>query len=91
MEYMQLFEDFKKNNINENGDLDFLDTYWSRMIEAIASNNIKTLYKISRPNEWDGGKRTKESLGKGHFRWNDRAYTLNEKELEYLRKFFDIK
>jgi hypothetical protein len=30
------------------------------------------------------------NIGKGHFRWNHRAYTLNKEELERLRIYFKL-
>lgn len=54
-----------------------------RMVESIANNNVKTLYKIHQ----DG---SKESLGKGHFRWNDQAYVLTPRELEQVKIFFGL-
>lgn len=51
------------------------------MIKSITENKIK---KLSRKDAF--GK--SEFLGYGHFRWNWQAYTLTEKEIENLKKFF---
>ena len=59
-----------------------------RMVDAIVTGRQKTLYRISPPNEYNDGKRSKESLGPGHFRWNYQAYQLTPKEIEQVRNFF---
>lgn len=59
-----------------------------RMIDAIVTGRQKKLYHISRPDEHNHGKRTKESLGPGHFRWNHKAYQLTPKEIEQIRNYF---
>jgi hypothetical protein len=61
-----------------------------RMIESIVTGDVKTLYHISKPNQWDGNKRTKSSLGKGHFRWNSQAYTLTPKEIQIVKNYFGM-
>lgn len=51
------------------------------MLAKIATGRIKTLYKVNKYSAWV----EKESLGKGHFRWNYKAYTLTEKEIAFLK------
>jgi hypothetical protein len=51
------------------------------MIEKILTGRIK---KLSKPHKnFDT-----QFLGHGHFRWNNRAYTLNQREMERLRDYF---
>ena len=52
------------------------------MLKAIVSGRIK---KLKKPDIY----RT-ESLGKGHFRWNNRAYTLTNNEIEKIKQFFNL-
>lgn len=49
------------------------------MLVAISQNNIKSLKSP-----------TCGSLGKGHFRWNWKAYTLNESEIKRVKEFFNL-
>lgn len=57
-----------------------------RMIDAIVTGREKTLYRIAGQGAVHPGER--ESLGKGHFRWNYRAYQLTPNELEQVKNFF---
>ena len=59
-----------------------------RMLESISNNTVKTLYRGKKASDKTGPER--ESLGKGHFRWNYRAYLLTSEELTYLKKFFGL-
>lgn len=65
------------------------------MIEKICSGRIKSLTK--KPSKRNvGDKNICEAycnlfLGRGHFRWNYRAHTLNKAELERLREYFDVR
>ena len=60
-----------------------------RMIESIANNNLKTIYHINAKDKIKQfGK--KESLGKGHFRFNHRAYILSKEEIKILKEYFAI-
>lgn len=54
-----------------------------RMVEKIASGRIK---KLSQIDKYDDN----EYLGKGHFRWNWKAYLLSKEEIEKLKTFFKI-
>ena len=75
------------------------------MIEKICTGRIKSLYKgCSKAqiksnelrNSDDIRKRLgstnymRENLGKGHIRWNNQAYVLNELELNHLKTYFKI-
>lgn len=53
-----------------------------RMVEKIATGRIKSL---SQPRRNDN-----EYLGKGHFRWNWKAYTLTPREIERVKEFFNL-
>lgn len=66
------------------------------MIEKICSGRIK---KLSQPitkhqklinKEYVKPLYTSEFLGYGHFRWNRKAYTLNEAEIKHLKQYFNI-
>ena len=61
-----------------------------RMVQSIANNHIKTLYKIPTPEQIKNGAQKRTSLGTGHFRWNDQAYTLTSQELNQVRTFFGL-
>ena len=54
-----------------------------RMVEKIATGRIKSL---SKPSNYGDA----EFLGKGHFRWNDQAYRLSQREIERLKEFFNL-
>ena len=75
------------------------------MIEKICTGRIKSLYKEcskaqiksnTLKNSNDIKKRLvstnyrREYLGKGHFRWNYQAHTLNKKEIEHLKQYFKL-
>jgi len=53
------------------------------MLESIANNNIKKLYhpyseySIKIAKEFEDNPQKRESLGKGHFRWDFKAITLS--------------
>lgn len=53
-----------------------------RMLEKIATGRIKSL---SKPRHYDS-----EFLGRGHFRWNDKAYRLTPKEIERVKEYFKL-
>ena len=64
------------------------------MVEKICTGRLKTLTKkVSKHSE---NKKHisptyhNEFLGKGHFRWNNQAYTLNEKEIKHLKEYFKL-
>lgn len=59
------------------------------MVAKIATGRIKTHYK-PKPIilHQDDGKR--ESLGKGHFRWNWQVYTLTDQEIQFLKLYFKL-
>lgn len=56
-----------------------------RMLEKIATGRIKSLSKISK-----GGYYDSEFLGRGHFRWNHKAYRLTPKEIERVKEYFKL-
>jgi hypothetical protein len=67
------------------------------MIEKICTGRIKSLSK--RPSKKElhkhgfyetNNKPISEYLGKGHFRWNDSAHTLNELEMQRLKNYFKL-
>lgn len=65
------------------------------MVIKIATGRIKTLRKIPSKEALrnalrSGYKKQPELIGKGHFRWDHRAYTLNNYELEQLKSYFKI-
>lgn len=53
------------------------------MLVSICNNNIK---KQSKPNTVGNA----EFLGYGHFRWNEKAQTLNKKEIEIIKQYFNL-
>lgn len=55
------------------------------MLKSIANNRIKKLYI-----HYDKIKKTKDFVGRGHFRWNFRAYKLTDTEILHLKKFFNL-
>lgn len=57
------------------------------MLMSIVKNTIKTLYK---PGFGIRVNRSRESQGKGHFKWNERTYTLNNSEIDRLKEYFDL-
>lgn len=54
-----------------------------RMLEKIATGRIKSLSKPSRYND-------DEFLGRGHFRWNEKAYKLSSEEIARVKEYFDL-
>lgn len=75
------------------------------MIEKICTGRIKSLSKglskqeiISNKLKYSSDVRNRllstnynrEYLGKGHFRWNHQAHTLNNKEIKHLKTYFKI-
>ena len=56
-----------------------------RMVEKIASGRIKKLSQINNSSFF-----LILYLGKGHFRWNYKAYVLSKEEIEKLKTFFKI-
>ena len=57
------------------------------MLTKIASGRIKKLTKKNNCYKDAKG----DFLGYGHFRWNNRAYTLDKFELFRSKEFFNIK
>jgi hypothetical protein len=58
------------------------------MLKSIVECGVKTQYRYKNKkgnSEWERG-----SLGKGHFRWDFRAYTLNPKEIKKVKEFFNL-
>lgn len=53
-----------------------------RMLEKIATGRIKSL---SKPKHYDS-----EFLGRGHFRWDNKAYRLTPKEIERVKEYFKL-
>lgn len=64
------------------------------MIKKICTGRIKSLSKETAKHNMNKKHISdiycKEYLGKGHFRWNYQAYTLNNKEIEHLKQYFKI-
>ena len=55
------------------------------MIEKICTGRIKSLSHITTSKGLNN-----TYLGKGHFRWNYQAHTLNKKEIEHLKQYFKL-
>jgi hypothetical protein len=53
------------------------------MIEKICTGRIKKLSQINNTLNND-------YLGHGHFRWNYKAHTLNQKEIKHLKEYFKL-
>jgi hypothetical protein len=66
------------------------------MIKKICTGRIKSLSKPPSKKElhkhkfYEGLTPESEYLGKGHFRWNDSAHTLNELEIQRLKNYFKL-
>lgn len=66
------------------------------MIISISNNSIKSLSQPHIPSpQWDKNgnvtyKKSSEYLGKGHFRWNYRAYKLTNDEINVVKKYFGL-
>ena len=70
------------------------------MLNSIAKNNIKTLYHVFTDRNDDefyddefnleNTLQKKESFGKGHFRWDFKAYTLTLDEINIMKKYFGL-
>lgn len=58
------------------------------MVAKIVTGRIKTHYKPFTPTERHPEKR--ESLGKGHFRWNCQVYTLTDQEIRCIKEYFKL-
>lgn len=56
------------------------------MLVKITTGRIKTHYRPGTPDVYHPTKRV--SLGKGHFRWNRQAHTLNDQEINHIKKYF---
>jgi hypothetical protein len=56
-----------------------------RMVEKIATGRVKSLQKPSGQRYDDG-----EFLGRGHFRWNNRAYKLTTDEINRVKEYFKL-
>jgi hypothetical protein len=54
-----------------------------RMLEKIATGRVKSL---SKPRHFSDS----EFLGRGHFRWNDSAIKLTQKEINRVKEFFKL-
>jgi hypothetical protein len=54
------------------------------MLERIINKGVKTL---TQPG-WRAGEGI--NLGKGHFRWDERAYTLTNDEIEFLKRYMKL-
>lgn len=61
-----------------------------RMLQSIANNNFKTLYRGLKQQDINFPNQKRESLGKGHFRWDYQTYTLTPKEIDHLKRFFSL-
>lgn len=55
------------------------------MIEKICTGRIKSLSHITTSKGLNS-----IYLGRGHFRWNYKAHTLNNKELKHLKEYFKL-
>ena len=58
------------------------------MLKSIVNNGVKTQYRFK--NKKGNSELERGSLGKGHFRWNWEAYTLNDREIKKLKEFFNL-
>lgn len=56
-----------------------------RMLEKIATGRIKSLSKPGKGRYFDA-----EFLGRGHFRWNNKAYILSNKEIDRVKEYFKL-
>lgn len=57
------------------------------MLEKICSGRIKSLSKTPAKHYKDAHS---EFLGRGHFRWNEQAYTLTPLEIKRIKKYFSL-
>lgn len=55
------------------------------MVEKICTGRIKSLSHITTSKGLNN-----TYLGRGHFRWNYQAHTLNKKEIEHLKNYFKL-
>lgn len=56
------------------------------MLQAIVKGpKTQYRYKNKKGNDAERG-----SLGKGHFKWDFRAYTLNDREIKKVKEFFNL-
>lgn len=55
------------------------------MVEKICTGKLKSLSHITTSKGLHN-----TYLGKGHFRWDYKAHTLNKKEIEHLKKYFKL-
>ena len=64
------------------------------MVEKICTGRIKSLTKKTAGHNIDkkhiADVYHNDFLGRGHFRWNYKAHTLNKKEIEHLKKYFKL-
>jgi hypothetical protein len=58
------------------------------MLKSIVNNGVKTQYRFK--NKKGNSELERGSLGKGHFKWNWKAYTLNDREIKKLKEFFNL-
>lgn len=67
-----------------------------QMLEKICTGRVKNLKQpdLNRSTIDNNGVRTaekfSETLGKGHFRWNRRAYTLTDAEIKHIKQYFKL-
>ena len=57
------------------------------MLDSIVKNNIKKLYK---PGFDTRVNRSRESQGKGHFKWDHDVHTLSQQEVQKIKDYFKI-
>lgn len=55
------------------------------MIKKICTGRIKSISHITTSKGLNS-----TYLGKGHFRWNYKAHTLNQKEIKHLKEYFKL-
>jgi len=58
------------------------------MLNSIVNKGVKTQYRFK--NKKGDKDLERGSLGKGHFRWNWRAYTLTDREINKVKDFFNL-
>jgi len=61
------------------------------MLEKICTGRIKSLSHPKNKKYDNIPNITAEYLGKGHFRWNYQAHTLNEAEIRRIKEYFNIR
>jgi hypothetical protein len=58
------------------------------MLKSIVEHGAKTQYRYK--NKKGNSELERGSLGKGHFKWDFRTYTLNPKEIKKVKEFFNL-